>query len=229
MKLPYYIVFQIISLILSLVYFKQIRKFSLQVMVPLLFMVCIIELVATNIFPIYNLHVYNLYAVFSPLFYFYLFSRMIRFSKNAWLAYITFSIISFIFFLVDYLFIKPGEYDYYSSLVSLIEYLLLGCLVLSQLVMDDTKRLGLTHEPYFWIVTGIIIFSLVTVVVLGLHSYILRNDIRIFGERAYRVIMPMVNVIMYSCFAYAFYLCKTYEAKLLQTGYPKPKPIHLKP
>ena len=222
MRAPYYIFFQLLSLVVALIYFKQLRKFSLQVMVPLLIFVCTIELLATNVFKAYNLHVYNIYAVFSPLFYFFLFSKLIRFSSAARYAYIAISIISFFFFLLDYFFIKPGEYDYYSAVVSLIEYLFLGCIVLSQLVMDDNKRIGLSHEPYFWIVTGIIIFSLVTIVILGLHSYILRNDIKIFGKRAYRVIMPMVNVIMYSCFAYAFYLCKTYEAKLFNRNSQMP-------
>lgn len=211
MRLPYFVIFQILSLVMSLVYFRHIRKFGMQLMVPLLVLICGIEITATNMNP--NIHVYNLYPLISPVFYFLLYLNIIRMQPKLRAIYIFVSIVSLIFFIFDYFFIKPGQFNYYSMIVSMVEYFILSCIVLYQLVTDDTKQAGLTNEPYFWFAAGTIVFSVVSVVVIGLYPYILRNQLQIFGKNAYRIIMPMVNVFMYSCFAYAFYLCKKYDSK----------------
>jgi hypothetical protein len=214
MSLPYFVVFQIVSLITALIYIRSIRLFGLQVMVPLLFFVCGIEILASN--PHWwdsdtNIQVHRIYILVSPVFYFFLFLNILKFKAGFKKIYLTVFIVCFIFFIVDYFSIKPGKFNYYSLAISMISYLILSCIVLSQIVSDDTRHLHLTKEPYFWITTGIIIFGLVTVVIIGLHAYIVKNKIQLGGNNLHRVIMPMANVVLYSCFAYAFYLCKNYK------------------
>jgi ABC-type dipeptide/oligopeptide/nickel transport system permease component len=97
--------------------------------------------------------------------------------------------------------------------ISMIAYLILSCISLFQTVSDDTRKISLTKEPYFWIATGMIVFSIVTIVITGLHTYIVENKIQIAGKNIHHVIMPMVNVVLYSCFAYSFYLCRSYNER----------------
>lgn len=219
MRLPYFIIFQVLSLVMALIYLKHLRKLGLLVMVPLLFLVCTVELVATNNNP--NIEIYNFYIMVSPLFYSYLFIRILQ-MKSAWKKmYIIMSVFLGIFFIWDYFFINRGQFNYYSMAISMIAYIILSFIALVQMVSDDTRHVSLTREPYFWIATGIIVFSIVTIVITGLHTYIVENKIQIAGKNIQRVIMPMVNVILYSCFAYSFYLCKNYSAKVLVPGSKK--------
>ncbi len=217
MNFAYYIVIQLISLLIGLIYFRYIKLFALQVMVPLLFFVFGIEIIATNagLFGFKtNLYIYNTYVLLSPIFYFVLFLRLIKFQPKFKKIYITTSLVFFLFFIVDYFSIKPSEFNYYSLTISMVAYIILSLILLFQIVTDDTRQVPLVSEPYFWIASGIILFGLVSIIMLGLHTYIVRHQIRIGGVAIYRIIMPMVNAVLYSCFAYAFYLCKSYFTRM---------------
>ncbi len=219
MRLPYFIVFQIISLVMALVYYRHIRLFSLQVMLPLMAFVCTIEIVAANIGV--NLSVYNIYVFISPVFYYILFFNIIRFKPVFKKVYIAIAILCITLFAYDYFFLRPGDFNAYSMMGAMITYIILSCIVLAQIITDDTRHISLLKEPYFWLTTGIIIFSLVSVVVLGLYTFIARNAIQIFGKNMHRIIMPLANVVLYSCWSYSFYLCKVHSNKIASLNFPK--------
>jgi ABC-type dipeptide/oligopeptide/nickel transport system permease component len=65
----------------------------------------------------------------------------------------------------------------------------------------------LSKHPYFWTAAGLLIFSLGTLVVLGMNQFIRINNLTIVNKALYRTIMPVLNVILYSSYSYAFYLC----------------------
>lgn len=211
MSMRYYIWVQILSLIVALLYFKEIRRFGLHVMMPLLFLVCCVEITAVNCkaFGLYtNIPIYNVYVLLSPFLYYYLFLNLIKFKPGYKTFYLSTAILLLVFFICDYFFIKPGEFNYYTMIASLISYVVLSFIVLGQIVTDESKDVKLLNEPHFWIAGSIIVYSMVSIVITGLHSYTVEHKIQIAGKNIHVVIMPIVNVVLYGGFAYAFYMCK---------------------
>ena len=58
-----------------------------------------------------------------------------------------------------------------------------------------------------------LLFGLITLVVLGLQSYILNNHIEIAHKPLYLAILPAVNAIVYAGYSYAFILCRTQRTR----------------
>ena len=85
------------------------------------------------------------------------------------------------------------------------------CLV--RLTVFDQKELNFMREPYFWINSLNLLSCLITLVVLGLQSYILINKIEIANKTLYHAILPAVNAIVYGGYSYAFTLCRTQRAR----------------
>ena len=63
-------------------------------------------------------------------------------------------------------------------------------------------------QPLVWISTGIVIFYPLYSITLALRKQIYLNNIRIFGLLLYQAMPQILSLFMYSCFAYAFYLCR---------------------
>ncbi len=63
-------------------------------------------------------------------------------------------------------------------------------------------------RPLLWITIGIVIHYPVVNISLSLYNHLLENKATFFGVRLYRVIPQTMSVFMYTCFIYAFYLCK---------------------
>jgi hypothetical protein len=210
MNLGYFHYFEYLSLVASLFYYRGLKAYSLQLMAPLLLIVCVIETVAAYYSELGLPSVQgvnNLYILISPFFYFVIFYKMIRPSGKFAIAYQVIALLTIAFIIYDLL-----DSDFFKFIntptivVSLTEHVILSLLVLFKLFSNESREVVLMKEPYFWIAMAILIFSLVTIVTMGLHPIIYKNKVTIFGKSAYRVIMPMVCVVMYSCYSYAFFL-----------------------
>jgi hypothetical protein len=224
MNLGYFHFFEYLSLVMSLVYYRGLKAYSLQLMVPLLLIVCCIETVAAYYSELGLPSVQgvnNLYILISPFFYFLLFYKMIRPEGKFALVYWGIALLTIAFMAYDLF-----DSDFFNLIntptivVSLTEHVILSLLVLFKLFSNESREVILPKEPYFWIAMAILIFSLVTIVTMGLHPVIYKNKVTIFGKSAYRVIMPMVCVIMYSCYSYAFFLTSRvgHKYRLTDTG-----------
>ncbi len=62
--------------------------------------------------------------------------------------------------------------------------------------------------PVVWISIGIVVFYPVVNIAYVLHNEIRVNNIRIWGLMLYQAMPQLMSIFMYSCFAYAFYLCR---------------------
>jgi hypothetical protein len=139
---------------------------------------------------------------------------MLLLNKNGRNIYLAITAISMLFAFYDYFFIE-GLFDSYSMVFSMVQHIILSFMILSQLSMEEVSENSILSEPYFWIASGILLFSVVTVVTLGLQPYILKKGIKLFSQNFYRAVMPMVNVVLYSCYSYAFYLCRKHRQRFL--------------
>lgn len=213
MTISYYIYFQILSLLLAIAFYRGLKVFRLTGFIPLLFIVCSTEVLAVNStffgWTSNNLLIYNVYIIVSTPVTMYIFLRMLAYKGLIKSIYVSLGIFLFVFTVLNFLFVQGQEkFDTYSLI--LIEFItaILSLLVIARLFKDDDSAILLNHHPYFWISASTLIFSAVTLIVLGLQQFFLLKKIQIGGVQIYRVIMPAINVFLYSCYSYAFYLCR---------------------
>ncbi|OCX50522.1 hypothetical protein BEL04_22355 [Mucilaginibacter sp. PPCGB 2223] len=204
--------FQFLSLLLSIIYYRGLKTFKLLGFIPLLLIVCFTEITAANpsFVGLPNNHgIYNYYLLFSTPVTFYIFLQMLYFKGWVKSLYILTSALLVLFVVINFLVGQgPLRFDTYSLI--LIEFLtgLLTLLVIAKLFREDDSPIYLNRHPYFWIAASTLIFSIVTLIVLGMQQFIEVKKIRIGNLQIYSVIMPMINVFLYGCYSYAFYLCR---------------------
>jgi len=220
MTIHYYIYFQLLSLLFAICFYKGLKRFKILGFIPLLFIVCITELIAVNTtffgWANNNLLIYNLYVIVSTPVTAYIFLRMLGYQGLKRSLYISMGVLLFTFTVLNFLFVQ-GQVNFNTYSLILVEFVIamLALLVIARLFREDDSTILLNHHPYFWISASTLIFSAVTLIVLGLQQFFLLKRIQIGGVQIYRVIMPAINVFLYSCYSYAFYLCRKLTNKLL--------------
>src|SRR5450631_1430708 len=217
MHIAWYEVFQIICLILSIYCWRGLKACSLLAFIPLLVIVNITELAGAN-FRAFgmesNYFIYNLYLLVSTPFFFYLSGKMLFLMNREAVVYYIVCALSLILILINFVFIQ-GMYQFNSYSLGLVEIMLIvfSGLSLVRLTVLDQQELNFMREPYFWINSLNLLSGLITLVVLGLQSYILINQIEIANKTLYHAILPAVNAIVYGGYSYAFILCRTQRAR----------------
>jgi hypothetical protein len=217
MHIAWYEYFQIISLGIAIYCQKGLKACSLTPFIPLLVVVNITELVGKN-FQSFgwssNYLVYNLYLLLSTPFFFYLAGKMLFLSRKEFIIYRVVCALCMLLVLINFCFIQRwNRFNTYSlGLIDTLMIILSGlCLV--RLTVLDQEEMNFMKEPYFWINSLNLMFSLITLVLLGLHSYILINHIEIANKYLYSAILPAVNAILYAGYSYAFILCRTQKTR----------------
>ena len=112
------------------------------------------------------------------------------------------------FLLLNIFFIQGADhFDTYSLILTEFVTTLLSLLVLVKLFKEDDFSIMLYQHPYFWISGATLIFSVSTLVILGLQQYIEAQHLQYDGKNIYRVLTPIMNVVLYVSYSYAFFLC----------------------
>lgn len=217
MLLIWYEYFQILALITALYCWRGLKAFSLLAFIPLLVIVNLTEFTANN-YKLFGWHsnyiIYNFYMLCSTPFFFFLAGKMLFLTKRESLIFTVVCILCMLLVFVNFFFIQGGSrFDAYS--LGLIEMLMIvfSCLCLVRLTIIDRKEQNFLKEPYFWLNAMNLLFGLISLVLLGLQSYILYNHIVIANKSLYYAIMPAVNAVVYSGYSYAFILCRTQKAR----------------
>jgi hypothetical protein len=65
----------------------------------------------------------------------------------------------------------------------------------------------LSKQAFFWICSGLLIYYLGSVIINALFEYLRNNDLGEEGKKIYGTINHTLNVILYSSFCIAFFLC----------------------
>lgn len=210
MRIPYFLYFQYFALFSAIIYYKSLKTFKAGAMLPLLILVCIIETLSAifkNIEISSNHYLYNLFIVLCTPLYFYLFYYFLnikpRFRKVYFFTCLSISVL----LIFNFLFFE-GIFIFNTLSIIFMQFctILLSVFLLFRLAVSENYFI-LSRHPYFWIAAGLLIFSLGTLVVLGMSQYIRIHNLTIVNKTLYRTIMPVLNVILYSSYSYAFYLC----------------------
>ena len=217
MHIAWFSYFQLISLGVAIYCRKGLRACSLLAFIPLLVIVNLTELIGTNYLSFgwtSNYFVYNLYIIFSTPFFFYLAGKMLFLTKKETIVFSIVCSLCMVLILVNYGFIQ-GQVKFNTFSMGLEEIMLIifSGLCLLRLTVLDRQEINFMKEPYFWINSLNLLGGLITVVVLGLQSYIQLNKIEIAHRSLYNAILPIVNAIVYSGYSYAFMLCKMQKTR----------------
>jgi hypothetical protein len=62
--------------------------------------------------------------------------------------------------------------------------------------------------PVIWITIGIVVFYPVVNISFAFYTHLVSYRSDFLGIKLYKVIPQLMSIFMYSCFNYAFYLCK---------------------
>lgn len=218
MHLHFYNLIQILSLFVAIFCYKGLKSFSLLFFIPLLLLTCVIEILATNSSFFgwkNNYFIYNTYIIISLPLYLAIYGKMIGLNKKTKWVYILICLLCESLVILNYCFIEGWHaFNNYSLIFIETLQIIICCLLLIQLALNEKGyNFYILKHPYFWVNAATLLFSLGTFVLLGLQKYIALHHIEIDGKSMYRIFLPILNVILYSSYTYAFVLCKTQANK----------------
>lgn len=212
MQIEWFEYLQIASFVIAVICRKALYRQGIVVFIPFLLLDCAADLLGDNYKTFgwkQNYFLYNYYLLLSTPLLFYLFYKMLGLQAKSKAAFFIITILCLSLILLNYFFIQGTfQFNTYSLLLIMILNIILSCLVLVKLAVDDNKLQSLYKEPFFWINAGTLLFSLGTLVSLGLQQYIAANNITWKGEKLYNVIMPVLNAFLYVALSYGFILCR---------------------
>ena len=161
--------------------------------------------------------VYDYYLIISFPVTYYIFYKMLDYTS--WIRIIFFSLgfLVLAFLLLNIFFIQGiYEFNTYSFILTGLVTAIISLLVLVKLFKEDDFSLMLYQHPYFWISGATLIFSVSTLVILGLQQYIEAQHLQYDGKNIYRVLTPIMNVVLYVSYSYAFFLCNKLTSRSSQ-------------
>lgn len=207
----YYQYFQIASVLSGLLFLGWVRMERLSWFVLLCAAGATIDVTSTWVrnagYPS-NQFVLNYYPMLSIVIVFAGYYTHLGLSKRNKMIYISVAILVATAAILNYLFWEGMiMMDTYSHIFYHFFCILLSCSLLFKMAMRE-DYFTFTAEPIFWIAGGMLIFSLGALVVIGMSQFIRINHLTIRNKALYNVIMPMLNVIFYGSFIYAFILCR---------------------
>jgi len=211
MSLDYYIYFQVLSLLLATANYRRLKAFNLQSFTFLIYIACVVEIAGFKFKQHHEINylVYNIYLLFSTPLQLFLFYKMLMPVKLQEKIFILISAGALLFIVINFFaFQGINIFNTYSLTLGMLLNIVFSVLILVKRFLFEENITNFFNHPYLWINAAILIFSLGTLVVLGLQHYIEANKIQINNKNAYRQIMPILNVILYLAYSYAFLLCR---------------------
>jgi hypothetical protein len=107
-------------------------------------------------------------------------------------------------------FFKKGNsvWNSYNIIAASLLTVILSVAYLYQLIEDENAH-QLQRQPVFWIVSALLVFYTCQIPYFGAFNFIIRNKLsaRELGFGSLRILMSVLNDLMYATFTYA-YLCQ---------------------
>lgn len=205
---------QLLSLLVAILCYGGLSKYRITLFVPLLVIVNLVEITGVNFkmlgwVPWLNNHaIYNYNLLLETPVRLFLLGRMLLLKTNERHTFTGIIFLCMLAILLNYLFLQgPVAFNEFSLILIQFLTILLSCFVLLRLALREAVQPALWKDPYFWISAGYLLFSLMTLVLLGLQSYIQANHVTLGGKSLYKAMMPVPNFVLYLTLSYAFILC----------------------
>ena len=217
MTILWYQYFQLFSLLCAFFCRRGLNAYSIGIMIPILLLDNGTEFVANN-FRLFhwknNYAVGNLYLILSTPIFLYLFSIMLELKGRQKTGFFI-GAIGLQLLIVANFFVYQGPTDFntYSNLLIQATYIVLSCLALARMAVGKDGESAILQDPRFCINAMILLFSLVTMIVLGSQKYIALHNIEIRHKVLYFAIMPIANAVLYTGYSCSFVLCRMQISK----------------
>ena len=207
-----YLLSILVSAVMAVIYRKDLATRKLVILVPFLIIVFFQEstlrLTEYLDYSFSSAVIYNIYRPVSALVFSWIYYRVPFMSPlKKLIAGLT---ILYVFItLINYCFITSIFFN--SSYLTLLRgFLITFCAILflfRYFNLDNLKE-EKYWRPLVWITAGIAVFYPVVTLSVTFQDYLDTQDATLFGFKLYRVIPQVISIFMYSCFSYAFYLCR---------------------
>lgn len=211
MKLSISIIFEIVAFLSAVIFYIQKRNKVILYFIPFLFVTVTVEFIGrwgvfSNGFGEFAM--YNIFTALEFLFYSFLFHIHFKrpLVKRFSLLFIPFYVLLVI---VNLLFVQGlnKTFHSYTFLLGSFFIVVFCCCFFYESVLPDKIDQQLSKEPFFWICSGLLIFYLGSVIINALFEFLISNDLQAEGRLIYKTITRSLNVILYSFFCIAFFLC----------------------
>lgn len=217
MTILWYQYFQLFSLLCAIACRRGLDLYSIGIMIPILLLDNVTEFIAGNYLLFHwksNYFIYNLYLLLSTPLFLYLFSILLNLTPRQRRNYFIGCGLLESLILVNYFFYQgPWEFNTYSNLLVQAAYIVLSCLALARLTIGKDDESVILQDPRFCINAMLLLFSIVTLILLGSQKYIALHHIEIRHKVLYFAVMPIANAVLYTGYSCAFLLCRMQTSK----------------
>jgi hypothetical protein len=111
--------------------------------------------------------------------------------------------------IITLAFLQPiTKLNFYLSLGGGFVIICCGILFLRSYFDLDNLREEKYWRPLLWITVAVVMFYTVVNISWAFHKSLLANSATLGGFKLYQLIPQVMSIFMYSCFTYAFYLCR---------------------
>jgi hypothetical protein len=208
----FYSVSLLFSVVMSFTCRRYLRSRKILILLPYLVYVFIQEMTLDffyyrNSFTS-NSVVYNIYRPISVIVFFWIYYN-IPFMAPLRKLLIWLTVVYLTITLINYCFIESIFTT--SSYLTLARGFIITCygvLFLFRYFYLDSRTEEKYWRPLIWITTAVVIFYSVVSISLSFQKYLAAEKATLYGLQLYNVIPQVMSIFMYSCFSYAFYLCK---------------------
>jgi hypothetical protein len=197
---------------MAFVYRKELRSKNLYILLPFLILVFIQELIV-NIGGLMgyiksSAVIYNIYKPISAVVFAFIYYRLpFMSSLRKLIAGLT--IVYLAMTLINYCFIESiFTASSYFTLARGFVITFFAVLFLFRYFNLDNVAEEKYWRPLIWITAGIAFFYPVVSISLTFQKYLAAEQATLDGLRLYQLIPQVMSIFMYSCFSYAFYLCR---------------------
>ena len=201
---------ELISLIITIVYYKDIKNSYMKWFLPFLLFIFLGELFAKYLYSVLNRSTISMQyfigiseSIFYGFIFYKLYDRLIFKKLIIFLVLINTLIFSLGFFFFT------DEFSYFFPSIILCGFFLaviaLGY-IYTKYVDDD--EIILLNESGFWLAMGVSMFFSGTSIVFTLHDVIIKNNLTFFGVKLYNFVPRVLSVILYASISIAIILCK---------------------
>ena len=200
------------SAVMAFIQRKAIMSRRISILLPYIILVFIQETIfALAIYFDYkvsNAIVYNIYRPVSVIVFFWIYYHipfMAPFRRlMLWLTVIYLGVVLINYFFIESIFTVSS----YLTLVRGFVITMYGILFLVRYFNLDNLSEEKYWRPLIWITIGIVIFYPVISISINFQKYLAEASATLYGFKLYQIIPQVMSIFMYSCFSYAFYLCK---------------------
>lgn len=199
------------SAVTAFTFYDDLKKLGLGILAPFLAYVFVQEIA------LYFLEHYKVVGSNAPFYYAY---RILSVSAFAFIysrvPFLTPFRKIIIFLAALFIIVTITEFSFSKTTSLLPRYMPLarglvitsfGMFFLSSYFRLDNVELEKYWTPLLWITTGIVIFYPVISISIAFQKE-LKTFGEVYGIKLYQTIPQLMSLFMYSCFIYAFYLCK---------------------